>query len=120
MSRWNPSPREYRKHRPLIEAVAARAREPLFDAEHFFDGYRANRDYALACIRTAYDAGAKWIVLCDTNGGVMPEEVYRIVSEVKTKLPSANLGIHAHSDTEQAVAVSLAACAAASAKSKVR
>jgi len=92
-----------------IAAVKARAREPLFDAEHFFDGYKANPDYALKCITAAHDAGAQWIVLCDTNGGAMPEDVYRIVSEVKAKLPDANLGIHAHNDTEQAVAVSLAA-----------
>ncbi len=92
-----------------IAAVVARKREALFDAEHFFDGYRANPDYALACIRAAHDAGASWLVLCDTNGGTLPEEVYRIVSEVKGKLPAAAIGIHAHNDTEQAVAVSLAA-----------
>ena len=92
-----------------MEAIAAKKREPLFDAEHFFDGYKADPDYALACIRAAHDAGAKWLVLCDTNGGTMPEDVYRIVSEVKAKLPGAALGIHAHNDTEQAVAVSLAA-----------
>src|SRR4029077_5840761 len=90
-------------------AVVAKKREALFDAEHFFDGYKANPDYALACIRAAHDAGATWLVLCDTNGGTMPEDVYRIVGEVKAKLPDANLGIHAHNDTEQAVAVSLAA-----------
>ncbi len=92
-----------------MEAITARKREPLFDAEHFFDGYKADPDYALACIKTAYNAGAGWLVLCDTNGGTMPEDVYRIVSEVKAKLPDARLGIHAHNDTEQAVAVSLAA-----------
>ena len=92
-----------------IAAVVAKKREALFDAEHFFDGYKANPDYALACIRAAQDAGARWLVLCDTNGGTMPDDVYRIVSEVKAKLPSAALGIHAHNDTEQAVAVSLAA-----------
>jgi 2-isopropylmalate synthase len=92
-----------------IEAVKAKKREPLFDAEHFFDGYKANPDYALACIRAAHEAGAGWLVLCDTNGGTMPEEAYRIVSEVKAKLPAAALGIHAHNDTEQAVAVTLAA-----------
>ena len=59
--------------------------------------------------RAAHEAGARWLVLCDTNGGTMPEEVYRIVCEVKAKLPGAALGIHAHNDTEQAVAVSLAA-----------
>jgi 2-isopropylmalate synthase len=92
-----------------MEAIAARKREPLFDAEHFFDGYKSNPDYALACIRAAHDAGARWLVLCDTNGGTSPEDVYRIVGDVKAKLPDANLGIHAHNDTEQAVAVSLAA-----------
>jgi 2-isopropylmalate synthase len=92
-----------------IAAVKGKGREPLFDAEHFFDGYKANPEYALDCIRAALDAGAAWLVLCDTNGGTMPEEAYRIVSEVKAKLPKAALGIHAHNDTEQAVAVTLAA-----------
>ncbi|HEY4943211.1 MAG TPA: citramalate synthase [Rhizomicrobium sp.] len=92
-----------------VAAVVARKREALFDAEHFFDGYKANPDYALACIRAAHDAGARWLVLCDTNGGTLPEDVYRIVGEVKAKLPGAALGIHAHNDTEQAVAISLAA-----------
>jgi 2-isopropylmalate synthase len=92
-----------------IAAVKTKGREPLLDAEHFFDGYKANPDYALECIRAAFDAGANWLVLCDTNGGTMPEDVYRIVSAVKAKLPTANFGIHAHNDTEQAVAVSLAA-----------
>ena len=92
-----------------IEAVKASGREPLFDAEHFFDGYKANPEYALECLQAAHDAGARWLVLCDTNGGTMPEDAYEIVSEVKTELPDAALGIHAHNDTEQAVAVSLAA-----------
>ncbi|HEY0283302.1 MAG TPA: hypothetical protein VGC27_11845, partial [Rhizomicrobium sp.] len=92
-----------------VAAVKAKGREPLFDAEHFFDGYKANPDYALQCLRAAHDAGARWLVLCDTNGGSMPEDVSRIVSEVKAKLPDAALGIHAHNDTEQAVAISLAA-----------
>jgi 2-isopropylmalate synthase len=92
-----------------MEAIVAKKREPLFDAEHFFDGYKADPGYALSCIRTAHEAGAQWIVLCDTNGGSMPEEVYAIVSDVKAALPGAALGIHAHNDTEQAVAVSLAA-----------
>lgn len=92
-----------------IAAVRERGREPLFDAEHFFDGYAANPDYALECIKAAYESGASWIVLCDTNGGSMPATVYRVVSEVKSKLPGIALGIHAHNDTEQAVAVSLEA-----------
>ncbi len=92
-----------------IAHIVARGREPLFDAEHFFDGYKANPEYAVAALKAAEDAGADWLVLCDTNGGTLPEEVYRIVSEVKVRLPNANLGIHAHNDTEQAVAVSLAA-----------
>ncbi|HEY1709927.1 MAG TPA: citramalate synthase [Rhizomicrobium sp.] len=92
-----------------IAAVKAKGREPLFDAEHYFDGYKANPDYALACLKAAHDAGAQWLVLCDTNGGTLPEDVYRIVSETKAKLPDAALGIHAHNDTEQAVAVTLAA-----------
>jgi 2-isopropylmalate synthase len=92
-----------------IAAVVAKKREALFDAEHFFDGYKANPQYALDCVRAAQEAGARWLVLCDTNGGTMPDDVYRIVSDVKAKLPNAALGIHAHNDTEQAVAVSLAA-----------
>src|SRR6202012_5250195 len=92
-----------------IEAVVAKKREPMLDAEHFFDGYKANADYAMACIKAAQEAGARWIVLCDTNGGTLPEDIYRIVSEVKAMLPDAALGIHAHDDTGQGVAVSLAA-----------
>src|SRR5688572_24859875 len=92
-----------------IAAVVAKKREALFDAEHFFDGYKSNPAYALSCLKAAHEAGARWLVLCDTNGGTLPEDVYRIVSDVKAKLPSANLGIHAHNDTEQAVAVSFAA-----------
>ena len=92
-----------------IAAVKAKGREPLFDAEHFFDGYKANPTYALECLRAAQDAGARWLVLCDTNGGTLPEDVYRIVAAVKSALPQAALGIHAHNDTEQAVAVTLAA-----------
>jgi 2-isopropylmalate synthase len=92
-----------------IASLVAKKREAMFDAEHFFDGYKANRDYTLSCAKAAWDAGASWVVLCDTNGGTMPEEVYRIVSEVKARFPDMRLGIHAHNDTEQAVAVSLAA-----------
>ena len=81
----------------------------MFDAEHFFDGYKANPNYAIACIKAAYDQGARWIVLCDTNGGTLPHEVLKIVSEVTKHIPGENLGIHAHNDTENAVANSLVA-----------
>ncbi len=92
----------------VIAAIEA-GREPLVDCEHFFDGYKANRDYALACARTALEAGARWVVLCDTNGGTLPEEVERIVADVETVVPGDRLGIHAHNDTGQAAANSLAA-----------
>ena len=84
-------------------------REFMFDAEHFFDGYKKNPQYALSCIQTAYDEGARWIVLCDTNGGTLPNEVGDIVAKVSKKIPGKNLGIHAHNDTENAVANSLMA-----------
>jgi 2-isopropylmalate synthase len=84
-------------------------REALVDCEHFFDGYKANRDYALACAKTAYEAGARWVVLCDTNGGTLPDEVGRIVEDVTSHVPGARLGIHTHNDTENAVANTLAA-----------
>ena len=84
-------------------------KEFLFDAEHFFDGYKANSEYALSCLKQAYDSGARWLVLCDTNGGTLPNEVREIVSKVTKIIPGKNLGIHAHNDTENAVANSLAA-----------
>ena len=84
-------------------------REFMFDAEHFFDGYKANPDYAMNCLKSAFEEGARWIVLCDTNGGTLPHEVTKIVSEVIQTIPGKNLGIHAHNDTENAVANSLAA-----------
>ncbi len=92
-----------------VGLAAARGREAMFDAEHFFDGYKANPGYALDCLKAAERAGARWIVLCDTNGGTLPHEVERIVGEVVSKIPGSKLGIHAHNDTENAVANSLAA-----------
>ena len=91
-----------------VKAVKQAGREPLLDCEHFFDGFKANRDYALACAKTAFDAGARWVVLCDTNGGTLPEEIERIVSAVTEVVPGENLGIHTHNDTENAVANALA------------
>ena len=84
-------------------------KEFMFDAEHFFDGYKSNPSYALECLKAAYDNGAKWIILCDTNGGTLPHEVSEIVKEVSKKVPGKNLGIHAHNDTGNAVANSIAA-----------
>ena len=84
-------------------------KEFMFDAEHFFDGYKNNPEYALNCIKTAFDEGARWIVLCDTNGGTLPHEVGEIVLKVSKSIPGKNLGIHAHNDTENAVANSLIA-----------
>ncbi|MFD1329431.1 citramalate synthase [Mycoplana ramosa] len=96
--------------RASVEAVAASGKEAMVDCEHFFDGYKENPAYALACARAAYDAGARWVVLCDTNGGTQPPEIRDIVAAViAAGVPGANLGIHAHNDTGQAVANSLAA-----------
>lgn len=93
-----------------IAHLVAQGREALFDAEHFFDGYRANPDYALDCVKAAYDAGARWIVLCDTNGGTLPAEVSRITAEViAAGIPGTHIGIHTHDDTGNAVACTLAA-----------
>ncbi len=96
--------------RASIAHCVAQGREALFDAEHFFDGYKANPDYALACLRAAHDAGARWVVLCDTNGGTLPEDIGRITAEViAAGIPGDHLGIHTHNDLECAVAGSLAA-----------
>jgi 2-isopropylmalate synthase len=91
------------------EAVVASGREALIDCEHFFDGYKANPDYALACAKAADQAGARWVVLCDTNGGTLPEEIEKIVTEVVKIIPGDRLGIHVHNDTDNGVANSLAA-----------
>lgn len=96
-----------------VAHVVARGREALFDAEHFFDGYLAEPGYALACLRAALKAGARWVVLCDTNGGTLPAEIGRITAAViAAGIPGDRLGIHTHDDTGNAVAGSLAAIAA--------
>ena len=93
-----------------VKAVVASGREAMVDCEHFFDGYKANPAYALSCATTAFSAGARWVVLCDTNGGTQPSEIRKIVAAViAAGVPGQNLGIHAHNDTGQAVANSLAA-----------
>jgi 2-isopropylmalate synthase len=96
--------------RASIAHITAQGREALFDAEHFFDGYRADPAYALACIHAAHSAGARWIVLCDTNGGTLPEEIGTVVRAViASGIAGDHLGIHTHDDTGNAVACSLAA-----------
>ncbi|MCU0905835.1 MAG: citramalate synthase, partial [Tabrizicola sp.] len=86
-----------------LRHLVAKGREALFDAEHFFDGYRSNPTYALSCLHAALDAGARWIVLCDTNGGTLPAEVGRITGEViASGIPGDRLGIHCHDDTGNA------------------
>src|SRR5258708_14177342 len=92
-----------------VRAARETGREVLLDCEHFFDGYKADPQFALACAKAAYDEGARWVVLCDTNGGALPHEVAEIVGEVVKVIPGTHVGIHAHNDTEQAVANSLAA-----------
>lgn len=84
-------------------------RELFYDAEHFFDGFKANRDYALSCLKTAHEAGADVLVLCDTNGGTMTCELSEIIVQVQAALPGVALGIHTHNDAELAVANSLEA-----------
>ncbi|MBU2534409.1 MAG: citramalate synthase, partial [Alphaproteobacteria bacterium] len=95
--------------RQSVEAIVAAGREAMIDCEHFFDGYKGNRDYALSVAGAAYEAGARWVVLCDTNGGTLPHEVETIIADVMTVVPGASLAMHAHNDTENAVANTLAA-----------
>lgn len=92
-----------------IAQIVKKKKEAMFDAEHFFDGYKANPKFALRAIKAAFDAGARWIVLCDTNGGTLPSEISKIVKEVTKIIPGENLGIHCHNDTGNAVANSIAA-----------
>ena len=91
-----------------VSFLKQNGREVIFDAEHFFDGFRADRSYALAAVHAAAQAGADWIALCDTNGGNLPSTVAEIVREAK-KVLTVPLGIHAHNDSDLAVANSLAA-----------
>ena len=95
-----------------IRHAAANTEETLFDAEHFFDGYKSDADFAMRCAEAALEAGARWIVLCDTNGGTLPEELGAITGKVVDALGGKNIGIHCHDDTGNAVANSLAAVAA--------
>jgi 2-isopropylmalate synthase len=92
-----------------IKHIVGKKKEAMFDAEHFFDGYKSNPKFTLHCVKEAYAAGARWIVLCDTNGGTLPSEISKIIKEVTKYIPGENLGIHCHNDTGNAVANSLAA-----------
>ena len=92
-----------------IHEIKQVGKEACFAAEHFFDGFKNNPTYAMECIKTAFNAGVRWITLCDTNGGTMPDEVYQIIKEVSKVIPSENIGFHAHNDTGNAIANSLMA-----------
>lgn len=92
-----------------IAYIASKDKEVIFDAEHFFDGYKTNKKFALSVAKTAYKNGARWVVLCDTNGGTLPHEIEKIVGEVTKHIPGKNLGIHCHNDTGNGVANALAA-----------
>ncbi|MCX7839130.1 MAG: citramalate synthase [Anaerolineae bacterium] len=95
--------------RASLAYLKARGREVIYDAEHFFDGYRADAAYALATLRAAFDGGADSISLCDTNGGMLPHQIEEIVRAVRAQFPEKSFGIHAHNDSGCAVANSLAA-----------
>jgi 2-isopropylmalate synthase len=92
-----------------IRQITKKNKLAMFDAEHFFDGYKSSPEFAIEVVKTAYKAGARWIILCDTNGGTLPFEIKQIVSEVIKHIPGENLGIHCHNDTENAVANSISA-----------
>lgn len=104
------SPEEnYKMISGSIKHIVNKGKEAMFDAEHFFDGYKDDKEFALKCAISAYENGARWVVLCDTNGGTLPSEIFQIVSEVKKYIPGENLAIHCHNDTGNAVANSIAA-----------
>ncbi len=92
-----------------VEFLVSQNKRVIFDAEHFFDGFKENPEYVLSCISTAEKSGAEFLTLCDTNGGTLPDEIFEIVSKVKAKFPEMKLGIHTHNDCECAVANTLAA-----------
>ena len=106
---WDEQVTRARMIRDSVAYLKAQGLTVVFDAEHFFDGYKANADYAMACARAASEAGADSIDLCETNGGALPHEVEAVVAAVARELPGQQLGIHCHNDSGCAVANSLAA-----------
>ena len=97
--------------RETIEYLRSQGRKVIYDAEHWFDGYKHNREYAILTLKTALEAGAEWLALCDTNGGTLPHEVTQIVTEMVAEIPEieGKLGIHTHNDAGTAVANAIAA-----------
>lgn len=95
--------------RDTMAYLKAHGKEVIYDAEHFFDGYRANPAYALATLRAALEGGADWVTMCDTNGGTLPHDLTAIVETVRATFPGARLGIHTHDDSGVGVANTLAA-----------
>jgi 2-isopropylmalate synthase len=95
-----------------VKYIKGQGMEALFDAEHFYDGYKANPKYAMKVLEASLDAGADVIILCETNGGALPTDVYEITKEVAKAFPNAKIGVHAHNDSDCAVANSLAAVSA--------
>ena len=93
--------------RETIRYVKSRDREVIFDAEHFFDGYKASARYAMEALAAAAEGGADCLVLCDTNGGTMPDEIRRIVAAVRARFPKQSVGIHCHNDCGMAVGNSI-------------
>jgi 2-isopropylmalate synthase len=92
-----------------VRFLKSKGKEVVYDAEHFFDGYRSNAEYALASLKAAFTAGADNLTLCDTNGGALPHDIADIVQDVRRHFPKAALGIHCHNDSDAAVANSLEA-----------
>ena len=92
-----------------IKYLISKGKRVFFDAEHFFDGYKHNQNYSIQCLKTAFEAGAECIILCDTNGGCMSYEISEITNNVSKLISGIKLGIHAHNDSEMAVANSIAA-----------
>lgn len=95
--------------RDTMAYLKANGKEVVYDAEHFFDGFKANPAYAAATLRAAAEGGADWVIMCDTNGGTLPAELAGIIDQVAAALPGANLGIHTHDDSGVGVANTLAA-----------